>query len=87
VHEEAVAGVDYDVERLTEVWQATNDQDRVLAENNHRGIRSRAYVPGLYAPSEFMLNDFSDWYIIKMKTFLEHLTKRPSPGNAASTSV
>lgn len=62
VHEDAVEGVDYDVERLTAVWTATNDQDRVLAENNHRGILSRAYEPGPYAPSEFMLANFADWY-------------------------
>lgn len=67
VHEDAIAGVDYDVERLTEVWRATNDQDRILAENNQRGILSRAYAPGPYAPSEWMLNDFSDWYVAKMK--------------------
>jgi len=70
VHEDAVEGVDYDVARLTEVWKATNDQDRILAENNHCGVQSRAYAPGPYAPSEFMLNDFTDWYVAKMKAFL-----------------
>ena len=69
VHEDAVEGVDYDIERLTEVWTATNDQDRVLAENNHRGIRSKAYEPGPYAPSEFMLTNFTDWYAGKMGAF------------------
>ena len=32
VHKDAVEGVDYDVARLREVWDATNDQDRRLAE-------------------------------------------------------
>jgi glycine betaine catabolism A len=66
VHEDAVEGVDYDIERLTEVWTATNDQDRRLVENNHRGILSKAYQPGPYAPSEFMLNNFCDWYVGKL---------------------
>ncbi|RWR27299.1 aromatic ring-hydroxylating dioxygenase subunit alpha [Sinirhodobacter populi] len=70
VHEDAVEGVDYDVQRLTEVWTATNDEDRILAENNHRGILSRAYRPGPYAPSEFMLNNFSDWYAGKMEDYI-----------------
>ena len=70
VHEDAVEGVDYDVERLTHVWKATNDQDRALAENNYRGVLSRAYMPGPYAPMEFMLNDFTDWYIGRMTEFL-----------------
>jgi Rieske 2Fe-2S family protein len=69
VHEDAVEGVDYHIDRLTEVWTATNDQDRVLAENNHRGIRSRAYEPGPYAPSEFMLTNFTDWYAGQMGAF------------------
>lgn len=62
VHEDAVAGVDYDVQRLTEVWEATNRQDADLGAMNHRGIASRAYRPGRYAPSEFMLANFTDWY-------------------------
>ena len=70
VHEDAVEGVDYDVERLTKVWKTTNDQDRALAENNHRGVLSRAYVPGPYAPMEFMLNDFTEWYVGRMTDFL-----------------
>ncbi|HEX7390841.1 MAG TPA: aromatic ring-hydroxylating dioxygenase subunit alpha [Acidiphilium sp.] len=68
VHEDAVEGVDYDVERLTEVWKATNEQDGRLASVNHSGIRSRAYRPGPYAPSEFMLTHFTDWYAGKLAT-------------------
>ena len=66
VHEDAFEGVDYDLKRLTEVWIATNAQDAELAAVNHRGIRSMAYRPGPYAPSEFMLTHFTDWYAGKM---------------------
>lgn len=62
VHEDAVEGVDYDVTRLTEVWDATNRQDARLGAINHQGIGSRAYRPGRYAPTEFMLVNFTDWY-------------------------
>ncbi|MEM7567722.1 MAG: aromatic ring-hydroxylating dioxygenase subunit alpha [Pseudomonadota bacterium] len=62
VHEDAVEGLDYSVERLTKVWEATNEQDRVLAENNHLGTLSSAYRPGPYARTEFMVADFIDWY-------------------------
>ena len=41
VHEDAVEGVDYDVERLTHLWNVTNLQDRDLVENNQRGVNSR----------------------------------------------
>jgi Rieske 2Fe-2S family protein len=80
VDEDAVEGVDYDVERLTEVWRATNEQDKELAENNHRGVASRAYEPGPYAPTEFMLNHFSEWYADKMTAF----AGRPTPLLAAA---
>lgn len=69
VHEDAVEGVDYDLQRLTEVWIATNEQDKRLAENNHQGIWSKAYEPGPYAPSEFMLTDFTEWYADRMAAF------------------
>jgi glycine betaine catabolism A len=70
VHEDAVEGVDYDIKRLTEVWTATNDQDRILAENNHRGVMSSAYRPGPLAPSEFMLGNFASWYTRKLEDFV-----------------
>ncbi|MGP9498328.1 aromatic ring-hydroxylating oxygenase subunit alpha [Halomonas sp. AOP43-D1-4] len=63
VHKDAVEGVDYDPENMRRVWDATNDQDRQLAEENQRGINSKAYQPGPYSPTyEFGVIDFIDWY-------------------------
>jgi glycine betaine catabolism A len=63
VHKDAVEGEDYDVERLRHVWDATNRQDRELAEQNQRGVNSSAYVPGPYSESyEFGVINFVDWY-------------------------
>ena len=63
VHKDAVEGVDYDPARLRLVWDATNDQDRVLAEENQRGINSLAYTPGPYSQTyEFGVINFIDWY-------------------------
>jgi Rieske 2Fe-2S family protein len=69
VRDDAIEGVDYDIETLTSVWLATNDQDRQLAENNQRGVQSSAYRPGPYMPSEFMLNHFTDWYARMMTDY------------------
>lgn len=67
VHKDAVEGVDYDVARLREVWDATNDQDRRLAEENQRGINSSAYQPGPYSKTyEFGVINFLDWYSERM---------------------
>lgn len=63
VHKDAVEGVDYDPENMRKVWDATNDQDRVLAEENQRGINSIAYEPGPYSETfEFGVIDFINWY-------------------------
>jgi glycine betaine catabolism A len=71
VHEDAIEGVDYDVDTLTHVWRATNDQDATLVANNQRGVSSKGYRPGPYAPSEFMLNNFTDWYAQKLSGFID----------------
>lgn len=69
VHKDAVEGVDYDLKRLTEVWIATNDEDREIVETNQQGILSPGYVPGPYSPNqESGVIQFVDWYA----TWLEH---------------
>ncbi|SDM21385.1 Rieske 2Fe-2S family protein [Franzmannia pantelleriensis] len=73
VNTDAVAGVDYDPDELRKVWDATNDQDRRLAEENQRGINSRAYEPGPYSATyEFGVIDFIDWYSERMQENLGH---------------
>ena len=63
VHKDAVEGVDYDVENLTELWTKTNLQDRDLCENNQRGVNSLGYVPGPYSEeAEALVMRFVDWY-------------------------
>ena len=63
VHKEAGEGLAYDPVNLRKVWDATNDQDRRLAEENQRGINSKAYQPGPYSKTyEFGVINFIDWY-------------------------
>ncbi|MES2846781.1 MAG: aromatic ring-hydroxylating dioxygenase subunit alpha [Pseudomonadota bacterium] len=63
VHKDAVEGRDYDLTRLTEVWEATNDEDRRVVEENQIGITSPAYAPGPYSPmQESGVIQFIDWY-------------------------
>ncbi|HJP67824.1 MAG TPA: aromatic ring-hydroxylating dioxygenase subunit alpha [Sphingomicrobium sp.] len=63
VHKDAVEGVDYDVKRLTEVWAATNEEDRDLVEHTQKGVSSPAYVGGPYAPNEENgVVHFVEWY-------------------------
>jgi Rieske 2Fe-2S family protein len=46
VHEDAVEGVDYDVNTLIEGWDKTNREDAFLTANNYKGIRSMRFKPG-----------------------------------------
>lgn len=72
VHKEAVEGVDYNLKTLTEVWLATNDQDRCLVEQNQLGINSPAYRPGPYSPlHEDGVMQFIDWYCAVTAAALE----------------
>lgn len=71
VNRDAVEGVDYDLKKLTEVWVATNDQDRSLVERNQRGIESPVYEPGPYSLDyEDGVIQFIDWYTNTMTTRL-----------------
>jgi Rieske 2Fe-2S family protein len=72
VHKDAVEGVDYDVAALKELWVKTNQQDRELAENNHRGILSPGYTPGPYSQeAESMAQRFTDWYCAQARAYVD----------------
>lgn len=63
VHKDAVEGQDYDIQRLTEVWIATNTEDKQVVEGNQMGINTPAYTPGPYSPvQEGGVLQFIDWY-------------------------
>jgi len=63
VHKDARVDVDYDLERLTAVWLATNEEDRRVCQENQLGVNSPAYVPGPYSPiHEAGAMQFVSWY-------------------------
>jgi glycine betaine catabolism A len=71
VHKDAVEGVDYDVDNLTRVWDATNGQDSRLVGLTQTGARSSAYEPGPYSPlTEDFVNQGTTWYIDQMARHL-----------------
>ena len=68
VHKDAEEGRDYDLKRLTEVWLATNAEDREVVENNQKGILSPAYEIGPYSKiQEGGVIQFTNWYINSLK--------------------
>ena len=63
----AQEGTDYNVERLTDFWRITGEQDWTLCENNFKGVESSHYQPGPYAPAELDVAKFVDWYLNRMR--------------------
>jgi len=72
VAKDAVEGVDYDVDRLTEVWRATNEQDAAFVTMAQEGAASSGHEPGPYpyAPAEYMVDAFCTWYIERLRAGL-----------------
>lgn len=60
---DAVEGLDYDVEKLTWLWRVTSEADKRITEDNQKGVNSRFYQPGPYAPSEPNLICYIEWYL------------------------
>ncbi|NBA98465.1 SRPBCC family protein [Pseudomonas sp. R5(2019)] len=67
VHADAVEGVDYDLQTLTEVWAATNQQDARLVGITHAGTQDPAYAPGPFSAfTERYVDQFSRWYAARL---------------------
>jgi Rieske 2Fe-2S family protein len=71
VHADAQEGHDYQLEKLTSVWNATNAQDAAFVAETQRGVSSPAYVPGPIAPSEYMVQLFHTWYDERLRAELQ----------------
>ncbi|SDT11264.1 aromatic ring-hydroxylating oxygenase subunit alpha [Microlunatus soli] len=67
VHSDAVEGVDYDHDRLTDVWRKTNAQDAALCQRAQLGVTDPAYQPGPYAPNEYQVDHFIRWYLERLE--------------------
>jgi Rieske 2Fe-2S family protein len=63
VSNDATENIDYDIKELTEVWIATNEQDKMLVEKVQKGISSCAYIPGQFNEKhEIGVIEFNEWY-------------------------
>ncbi len=71
VHEDAVAGVDYDPDRIAALWRTTNDQDGRFSQLNHLGIANEGYRQGPYAVEEKLVEAFKDFYVERARAALQ----------------
>lgn len=67
VDKDAVEEKDYSLKHLTEFWEITGAQDGHLCENNFRGIETKGYRPGPYAPVEDQVINFVNWCVEEMR--------------------
>ena len=67
---DAVEGVDYDVDSLTAVWRATNNEDRVLVIGTQNGVTNPGYIPGPYSLVEDDVEAFVNWYVKRVEDYL-----------------
>jgi phenylpropionate dioxygenase-like ring-hydroxylating dioxygenase large terminal subunit len=63
VRGDAREGIDYDLNELVWLWQVTNEADKFITEDNQRGVNSRYYEPGPYAPVEPNAIRWISWYL------------------------
>jgi Rieske 2Fe-2S family protein len=68
VRGDAEEGRDYDLDKLTWLWDVTTEADRIIIERNQQGVNSRYYVPGPLSAWEDYTWKFLSWYIELMKT-------------------
>jgi len=71
VHPDAVEGVDYDVDSLTAVWRATNNEDRELVIGTQNGVTNPGYSPGPYSLVEDDVEAFVNWYVKRVQEYLD----------------
>ncbi|MGN7869383.1 aromatic ring-hydroxylating oxygenase subunit alpha [Paracoccus sp. 22332] len=68
VNKDAREGEDYDLDRLTEVWIATNQQDADLVTIAQQGVSSVAYQPGpLSQFCETAVDRNIAWYVERLR--------------------
>lgn len=66
VRGDAREGVDYDVERLTWLWDVTSLADKRIIEMNQSGVRSRTYRPGPFSLMEPGTRAYTDRYLSEL---------------------
>ena len=59
-------GHDYDLERLTWLWDVTSLADKRIIEMNQAGVRSRTYRPGPYSLMEPGTRAYTDRYLSEL---------------------
>ena len=63
VRNDAHAAKDYDVDKLTWLWDVTTMADKTIITNNARGIHSKYYRPGPFSVMERAEANYVEWLL------------------------
>jgi len=67
VRDDAVASKDYDVDKLTWLWDITTQADKSIIVNNSKGVHSRYYEPGPFSGMERAEKIYIDWILQELQ--------------------
>jgi len=70
VHGDAQEGRDYDLQRMTWLWDVTSQADKRIIETNQAGVLSRHYRPGPFSLMEPGTRDYVERYVAELKAGL-----------------
>ncbi|MEJ8569160.1 aromatic ring-hydroxylating oxygenase subunit alpha [Elongatibacter sediminis] len=63
VNGDAVEGKDYELDRLTWLWDVTTKADKAIIEHNQAGVSSRTFEPGPFSTFEESTQRWVEWYL------------------------
>ena len=67
VRGDAVEGKDYDVDKLTWLWDVTTISDKEIIVNNSKGVNSKYYQPGPFSGMERAESIYIDWILAELQ--------------------
>ena len=67
VRGDAVEGKDYDVDKLTWLWDVTTQADKEIIVNNSRGVHSKYYRPGPFSGMERAERVYIEWILQELQ--------------------
>ena len=74
VNENAIEGVDYNMEELTWMWHKTTLEDKRIIEDNQKGVLSKKYEPGPLSEMEMGLEKLKIWYLKHLEKSIKKTT-------------
>jgi len=67
VRGDAEEGKDYEVDKVTWLWDVTTESDKEIIVNNSRGVRSKYYEPGPLSQMEEPEKSYIEWILAELQ--------------------